>query len=212
MPFLTGSTRMTRGLFATALAAGLLAAPAADAKATAANAQSCTPQPATATPFKAFGDPNLYTLIAGGDMESAMRGWTLSGGATVVEGNAPFGVGKPGDHRSLALPGGSKALTATICIDPTYPWARMSARKRAAGGALSADVVYTDTKGRLVTKDAGSYNAPVGVWTLTDPFPIRAKLDESVAGGAAPIALLLSVPAGTAWQVDDVYVDPRMRS
>ena len=98
-------------MLAAALTAGLLVAAPAQAKGPAANPHACKAQPAFDQPFTAWNDFNQYTLVPGGDMESALTGWSLGGGAKAVEGNAPFAGGAAGDHRSLSLPGGSSVLT-----------------------------------------------------------------------------------------------------
>jgi hypothetical protein len=204
---------VTRASLASAcLALGLITAGPAHAKGAASNADLCTAQPALDHPFTAFGDTGTYTLAGGGNMEGALPGWTLSPGVTTVEGNEPFFVGSAAHHRSLSLPGGATVTTAPVCIDQTYPWFRLFVRNTSPKAAsLKIEVVYTDTKGKVVIKGSGSYNGAPGVWDLTDTQRIKAKFDASVAGGAAPISFRFTAPAGTSWQLDDVYVDPRAR-
>jgi hypothetical protein len=190
---------VTRGLLAGAcLALGLITAGPAQA--------------AAAHPFAAFGDAGTYTLAGGGNFEGALGGWTLTGGAAIMEGNEPFFLGSRADHRSLALPSGASATTAPVCIDQTYPWFRLLVRNRMPKtGTLKIEIVYTDTKGKLVTKGTGNHDGAPGVWSLSDTQEIKAKFDTSVAAGAAPISFRFTAPAGTSWQLDDIYVDPRAR-
>src|SRR4051794_19760626 len=98
MPFVISGSRRKGGMLAALAGVFLLTAGPAHAAGTAANPLQCVAQPALAHPFTAFGDSGTYTLLNGGDMETTLPGWTLSGGAAVIEGNAPFKVGAASDH------------------------------------------------------------------------------------------------------------------
>src|SRR5262249_5656895 len=67
-------------------------------------------------PFLPCGDTAHYALAPNGDFETGWAGWTLSGGARVVDGNEPFYVTNSGDDSSLSLPAGSSATSAPMCI------------------------------------------------------------------------------------------------
>jgi hypothetical protein len=80
----------------------------------------------------------------------ALSGWTLANGVHVVGGNEPFHVGGARDASSLALPTGSSASSAPICIDDTYPWFRVFARNTGdLKSTLKVEVLYLDAKGNL---------------------------------------------------------------
>lgn len=212
MPFVISSSRRRGGAIAALIGVSLLTAGPAHAKGPAANPYQCVAQPALAHPFTPFNDAGAYTLVRGGDMETDLTGWTLAGGATLVEGDASSQVGSPSDHRSLALPSGATATSAPVCIDETYPWFRLFARNTSAkSGSLTVEVLYVDTKGKLVSKGSGIHTGAPGVWSMSDTVDIKAKFDASIAGGAAPITLRFSPSNGTSWQLDDLYVDPRAR-
>ncbi len=200
---------MKKTLLAAAFAAlGLLAAvPAARAAATPAD---CTPQPATAQPFSAWEDFGAYSLVAGGDIEGDLAGWTLNG-AQVVRGNEPFQVGGAGDHRSLSLAEGDSVTTAPICIDDTYPWFRFFARNTAGGKAkLKVDVLYTDSLGRLRDEGTGDYATRESAWLPTGSLGIDVDWD-TVPGGAVPISFRFTAKSDSSFLIDDVYVDPMAR-
>lgn len=205
---------MNRKLLAIAAAGlGLLAAaPAAQAakEASAAAPAECTPQPASAQPFSAWSDFGLYTLVAGGDVEGDLAGWTLDG-ARVVEGNEPFQVGGAGDHLALALAEGDSVTTAPICIDATYPWFRFFARNTAGRKAkLRVQVLYTDVKGKLRQEGAGDYATREGGWLPTGSLGIAIDWDK-VPGGALPVSFRFTAKNHSSFLVDDVYVDPMAR-
>ena len=69
------------------------------------------------------------------DFESGADGWTLTGGAKVVDGNAAQHVGGSSDDRSLLLPAGSSATSPPVCVGLNEPTLRYFARKNS--GLLS---------------------------------------------------------------------------
>ena len=156
-------------------------------------------------PFAPWGDNGFYVLHPGGDMESGLPGWTLSGGAAVVDGDDALGV--RAGTKVLRLPAGATVVTSPICIDRTFTHARLLARSMAAVGArLDVDVLYTDTKGKSVVKGSKSYSVNRVEWAPTADFDINAKLD-----GAAPVQFRFTAPKNSGWLLDDFFVDPRSR-
>jgi hypothetical protein len=214
MPFITTSSRRTGRLLAAISGLALFAAaPAAQAATTAANPQNCIPKPALKQAFLPWADAGQYTLSPGGDLESTLGGWVLSGGARVVAGNEPFYVGRTADKASLSLPAGSSVVTAPICIDDTYPWFRLFARNTSNRMAsLKVEVLYLDTSGKLRTRASGTYNAPTSTWAPTGTLKLPLTFDPTAAAGAAPVSFRFT-PQGldSSWQIDDVYVDPMAR-
>jgi hypothetical protein len=192
---------------------GLLAAAPAAQAATAAPA-SCAPQPASGQPFAPWDDLAFYALVAGGDVEGDLNGWTLAG-AQVVEGNEPFNVGGAGDHRSLALDEGDSVTTAPICIDDTYPWFRFFARNTAGRKAkLRVEVLYTDVKGKLREEGTGDYTTRESDWLPTGSLAIDVDWDKVPGGagaGGVPIYFRFTAESNSSFLVDDVYVDPMAR-
>jgi hypothetical protein len=154
-----------------------------------------------------FGDPALYYLAPGGSFEQ--RAWP---GGTLVAGNEPYHVGDAGDRRSLGISGGS-ATSPVFCVSPEDPTIRFFARR--TGGSLlsslgvTAVVLDGDRQLRLplvpVLQPLG------GGWGVTLPTPILANVLGLPSGGTTPVQLVLTPSPGSAWQVDDVYVDPYRR-
>jgi hypothetical protein len=199
--------RLRGALAAVVAGAGLLAAvPAAQAKDAAAAA--CTPQPAAATPFAAWDDFGIYTLVAGGDMESGLAGWTTTGTAHVIEGNEPFQVGGETDHLALALAPGDSATSAPICIDDTYPWFRFFARNTSGHkGKLKVEVLYTDSRGRARAEGTGDYATSESAWRPSDTLGIPVEFEH--AGETVVVSFRFT--ALSSFELDDVYVDPMAR-
>ena len=85
---------MSKTFVAAAVAAlTLLAAPAAHAKGAAANLDGLHRRsPRSSTRSRPGATTGSTMLHPGGDMESGLPGWTLSGGAAVVAGDDGLGV------------------------------------------------------------------------------------------------------------------------
>jgi hypothetical protein len=178
---------MTRPLLI-ALAALALTAPSA-------GAVTCPEQPLART-FQPWLDLAWYEAARGGDFESA-AGWTLSGGAAIVDGNQPFLAGA----RSLHLPAGASATTAPICVTVAHPTLRFFARNSGSSLApLNVSVVFRSPLGLQVELPVGAVLAGER-WAPSPILPVLANLmsDE---------VQFRFRPAGGAWQLDDLYVDP----
>jgi hypothetical protein len=197
---------MSKTFVAVAVAAlTLLAAPAAHAKGAAANLEACVPRPALEHPFAPWLDNGFYDLHPGGDMESGLPGWALSGGAALVAGDD--GLGVRAGATVLSLPAGATAVTSPICIDDTFTHARLLARTTIPSlSKLTVDVLYTDTNGKTVEKGSKTFSTKSFAWAPSENFDIDAKLQ-----GAAPVQFRFTAPNNSNWLLDDFYVDPRMR-
>ena len=197
-----------------ALAGVLLAAVCAAATAAPASAAlgvSC-PDP-TSQPFVAWGDSAFYKLASNGGFENGAAGWTLAGGAQVVGGNEAFAVSGTG-ARSLALPGGSSATTAPMCVSLLSGKMRFFVRNSGSSDArLRVRVLYKGGVGSLLG-GLGSTLGVADVGTISAGRSWQPSPQIAMLGGALPL-LTTSVqfrfqPVGAsgAWQIDDVYLDP----
>ena len=204
--------RGTRTLLA--LAGVLLAAACAAATAAPASAAlgvSC-PTP-TSQPFAAWGDSASYRLAPNGGFESGAAGWTMAGGAQVAAGNETFAVSGAG-ARSLALPGGSSATTAPMCVSLLSGKMRFFVRNSGSSDArLRVRVLYNGGVGSLLG-GLGSTLGVAHVGTITAGRAWQPSPQIAMLGGTLPL-LTTSVqfrfqPVGAsgAWQIDDVYLDP----
>jgi hypothetical protein len=210
MPFVFTAWRRRGALAAAAAGAALVCAAPAHAS-TVSNPYDCTPSPTLSQAFSSWADFAAYTPLDGGNFESAARGWTLSGGASVQAGNEPFYIGGRGAS-SLSLPAGSSAVSAPICIDQTYPFYRLFARNGGdPSSTLRMEVLFLDAKGQVKNTKSLDYRARGGWWLPTGAAPISVFTAKTTVA-AAPISLRFT-PQGKAgrWQIDDVFVDPYMR-
>ena len=159
--------------------------------------------------FAAWGDSSWYFLAPGGAFEDGAAGWSLRGGAAVVDGNAPFALGAPGDSRSLALPAGASATSAPVCIrhdTRSVRWVQRGPR----GALLAVKVVHVDprasTPGRLLDVVGAG-----GSWQPSPELSIPPGATGLRGNGSATVALEFTALSGE-WTLDDLYVDPKCRN
>jgi hypothetical protein len=163
----------------------------------AASAAGCPPQPLERT-FLPWLDPAWYQVAPDGAFESGAAGWTLDGGAAVIDGNQPY---LDGAH-SLALPAGASATTADVCIGVEHPTIRFFARNTGAPGSLLA-----------VSVVSGSVELPVGFvragdrWAPTPVVPVVVNVLSLLGEQQVAFRFTPADDRGE-WAIDDVWVDP----
>ena len=201
---------MTRAALTMAAAVATVAAVAAPAHAgvLTKSATGCT-DPVLSQPFKPWLDSSYYKPVD--DFESGADGWTLSGGAKVVDGNAAQHVGGSSDDRSLLLPAGSSATSPPVCVGLNEPTLRYFARKNS--GLLSTLTVSVQVQlelGVWVTLPIGVDFG--GAWHPSLPSLVVANLLPLLPNDKTAVQFQFTPVLGGSWLLDDVYVDPmRMR-
>jgi hypothetical protein len=204
-----------RGARLVALAGVLLAGGALTpaAQASVSNPYNCSAAaPPVSQVFLPFGDTAEYTPVQNQGLERGSTGWTLSSGAKVISDQEPWHVAGATDSHALDLPNGSSAVTAPICVDPTYPYFRFFAKNVNANNAnLEVEVIYYDSKGRIQKTSPVTYTSLSSGWLPTNMFNITVFSGTNVTS-AAPVAFRFVPMGGTAhYEIDDVYVDPWSR-
>jgi hypothetical protein len=154
--------------------------------------------------FLPFADPADYVLAPGGAAESD-GGWTLTGGAATATGNEPWQVHGATDGGSISLPAGSSATTGTMCVGIQHPDLRFFA-SGAGMGSLRVDVLFETASGDVVTMPVGAVGPTP--WAPTPVMPLAVSLLPLLPGESTPVQFRFTAPAGAAFSVDDVYVDP----
>jgi hypothetical protein len=209
--FMTGTSLLRRGLPGLVAALALAAVPAsASADGLSLGLDGC-PAQTIEHPFSRWLDGGNYVLAPGGTFESSVAGWTLSGGAKVVDGSETFAAHGAGEKLALSLPSGSSATTPRICVGVLDPTMRYFAAND--GGLLSllrVDVLYHPPGGGTITLPLG-LNLGGKAWAPSLPVVVGADLLGLLNGGQATVQFRFS-PAGLGakWRIDDVYVDPYM--
>ena len=200
----------TRFSLAAALAAiaGFVVPSAAQANILSLLPGSCGVQPAS-QPFVPWGDSHSYTLVPGGNFETAGVGWALSDGAAVSGGNESFYVGGAGDSHSLSLPIGSSALSPAVCTDIYHPTVRFFAQNSGSPSSrLVVQVLYPTLLG-IGTTTIGSVSGSSG-WAPSDAMSLgSSNLLATLSLSQTAVAFrFTAVGAGGDWSIDDVYQDP----
>jgi hypothetical protein len=174
----------------------------------AAVAPATCPSTTLSQPFLPWSDSNYYSLVSGGDFESASTGWTLSGGATRVAGSETYAVsGKLGAY-SLALPAGASAQSPLTCVGVADRTFRFFAKGESSSATLVAQVVFQTLIGPIALPVG--VLAPSGVWAPTQAFHTGAAIIGSISPtGTADVAIRITALGGTS-RIDDVYLDPRL--
>ncbi len=194
------------------VAATFALAPSAQAGLLVESAEDCDAQELS-QPFMPWADPMSYTLAPDGGFEEGGSSWSLDDGAAVVSGNESHYVRNAGDTRSLKLPSGSAAKSATMCVGLEHPTLRLFARNTGSPlSVLKVEVHFEDALGN-------AHSLPIGVvaagssWQPTQPMVIGANLLALLPGERTPVAFEFTpLGFGGNWRIDDVYVDPYRRS
>jgi hypothetical protein len=157
--------------------------------------------------LSALGDLAYYAPVAGGTFEDAGAGWTLNN-ANVVSGNEPWNVISPTDSNSLNIAAGGSAVSPTFCVDNTFPNFRFFAHSLGSGyhSGLIVSARYTLSTGQsgqipIHWLSASNYSS----WALTPGLPLGSALN---AGQTATVQFVFSAGWGSAWNIDDVLLDP----
>lgn len=204
--------RMVGLSVAAAIAAIAFAAPQAQAGLLVSPATDCEEQELS-QPFLPWLDSAQYTPLGDGGFEAGGEGWTLTGGAKVVNGNNSHQVGGEDDSKSLRLPAGASATSPAICVGLEHLTIRAFARNQ--GSLLSSvrvDVLFEDAAGNVLSLPIGLHLGGSS-WQPTVPFLVIANLLPLLPGEHTAVAFRFTAQGlGANWRIDDVYVDPFRRS
>jgi hypothetical protein len=164
----------------------------------------CAPS-AMSQPFIGLADLRSYVLAPNGTFsDPSGGGWQFTGGAQVVSASRPV-IGTGG---VLDLPAGSTALSPLMCVDLDYPTARTWT---GGTGSLKINVVYPDAKKGLTPKSVGDIRGlATGSWKLSSDFNVNPQMAGKYAGWRR-VSFQLTNTGKSSVQVDDFFVDPRMR-
>jgi len=170
---------------------------------TEATTQTCT-NPAIEYPFTAFGDNRPYVLAPLGEFEeTTLGGWTLEGGASTASDAS--------GNSALRLPAGSVATSPAMCIDLNYPTVRFMVRNSLGDDAdLAVQVMYVDHDSAYKPHTATKLKAKRS-WALTKDIKLDPQRGGKEAGWRRVAFRFVAHKDKGDFQIDDLYVDPRMR-
>jgi hypothetical protein len=195
--------------FGIGLAAAAFAVSAAPALAVTASApapvdplSSCG-SPTLTQPFAALKDQRYYTLAPGGRF-AGEDGWDLTGGAQITDTTQADGS----TGGVLDLPSGSQAVSPVMCVSVDYPIARLAVRNVVGGEGVFFYVSYLKGGVWSSPHNTGQFHGEHSDWTVSKPV----NLQPTKTSGWQQVRYIL-VPGGrtSRFQVDDFWVDPRIR-
>lgn len=164
------------------------------------------PMPSTATVFSQFGDNANYSLLPGGSFDGSAPGWTLNN-ASVVSGGEPWNVSGSSNPGSLNIQPGGSAVSPTICVSSLFPSWRFF--------ALSGAGSWSSTLHVTALWSADGYSGVASVTNLSgSSFGSWEPTNSLILGSVIPVGISVNVrfvftaDSGSAWNIDDIYVDP----
>lgn len=173
---------------------------------TAASQQECQ-APILSQPFSDLKDNRDYVLAPGGDFSNPSgAGWQFFGGAGIVDVARPDGT----TGGSLYMPSGSTAVSPVMCVDMTYPTARLWAQTLGGDGDVTFSVSYAGTKTELRPQGVGHVHGDRGRWGLSGDVHIKPELAGKEFGWRRVAFVLTAGGKSGEFEIDDIYVDPRM--
>jgi hypothetical protein len=163
---------------------------------------------ATSHPFTPWGDTGSYCAFPNLGFESGKTAWTLTGNASIASANEPWHVSGPGTH-ALQLGPGATALSSPLPVSLLDPWIRFFARSAGANGSLHVQVVFHGITGNLTgILNFGSLGqSGFSGWKPTQD--VLSTLALPLLTSTAQVKLTSQATSGS-WQVDDIYLDPRV--
>jgi hypothetical protein len=161
--------------------------------------------PALSQPFTAFNDQNWYTLAPGGSFDDLDGGWQLSGGASIVSTVQPDGSA----GGVLDLPSKAQAVSPVLCITSDYPTSRLWVRNLKGSEGVFFYVSYFVNGKWTSPKNTGQFHGDHSAWTLSNPMNVQPS---KVAGWQQVRFTFIAGGNTSRFQVNDFWVDPRMRA
>jgi len=150
-------------------------------------------------PLLGFKDKNLYTLAPGGNFEGPTS-WELTRGASIQSDGSRGGV--------LDLPSGAQATSPPLCITSDYPRSRMFVRNVDGGEGVSFYVSYLRNGEWTTPKNTGRFHGDKDDWTLSGGMNIQPS---NKPGWQQARFTFVARGTRSHFQVDDFWVDPKMR-
>jgi hypothetical protein len=200
--------RRLAALVVTVTTMGTIAFSAAPAQASLLANGPC-PSTATSQPFAPWGDTNDYSLAPGGAFSGNTTTWSLSNGADLVKGGEPWNVSGIDAPASVRLTAGASTQSPPICVDATDPSFRFFGTTGGIAGNVLVQVVYQRPLIGQIVVPVGIFSQ-AGSWRPSRTMLTGAGISGLGNGGHGQMALRFTGLTGTS-QIDDVFIDPRMR-
>jgi hypothetical protein len=202
---MTSSRTLRRALGTLCAAIAAVALGATPALADPTSIATCS-TPTLYQPFMALNDRNFYTLAPGGTFdEPTGSGWQFTGGARIVQTTQPDGT----VAGVLDVPSKASAVSPVLCITSAYPTARLWVRNLVGSEGVFFYVSY-NTNGTWTTpKNTGQFHGNQKAWTLSNPMNVQPS---NTFGWQQVRFTFIAGGNASRFQVNDFWVDPRMRA
>lgn len=162
----------------------------------------------TTHPFSPWGDSDAYCAYPNLGFESGSTGWTLKGNASVVAANEPWHVSGAGTH-ALQLAPGASALSSPLPVNLLDPYMRFFAHSSSANGSLQVQVIFRGLTGNLTGLLNFGTLSPNGYSSWQPTQRVLSTLALPLLTSTAQVQFTSLAKSGS-WQLDDVYLDPRI--
>jgi hypothetical protein len=163
---------------------------------------------ATSQPFGQWRDSSSYCAFPNLGFEGGKTGWTVTGTTSIVSTNEPWHVSGPGTH-ALQLSPGASALSSPLPVSLLDPWIRFFARSAAANGSLHVQVLFHGLTGNLTGPAQLREHLARRLLELAAHPDVLSTLALPLLTATAQVRLTSQATSGS-WQIDDVYLDPRV--
>jgi hypothetical protein len=163
---------------------------------------------ATSHPFMPWNDSDAYCAFPNLGFESGSRSWTLRGSAAVVAGNEPWHVSGAGTH-ALQLGPGASAVSSPLPVNLLDPYMRFFARSAGSNGSLQVQVIFRGLSGNVTGLLNFGSLSPTGYTTWQPTQRVLSALALPLLTATAQVQFTSLAKSGS-WQLDDVYLDPRI--
>jgi hypothetical protein len=161
-------------------------------------------------PFSQWDDVADYFLVRQGDLSANADEWDLGGGELVAE-NDPYTL-HPDENASISLTEGDSASAPMVCVGVDTPTMRFFVKNTGAeAGTLKVAVTYEDDTYAMHSLDLATLtSADAGAeWTPSPVVDLTAPLVELLDDHQTPVWFTFTAEGeGSAWLIDDIYVDP----
>jgi hypothetical protein len=171
--------------------------------------------PAQSSPFVPWSDSNSYFLAPGGNFDDGTAGWALAGSAGLVSGNEPYDVSDQGTS-SLGLPTTSAAATSPVmCVTADAPTFRLFIKNNGnlghIDGQLAVYLNFQNTNGKWQQVKIAALTVKSTAWTLSPKISFIQYISTPLQSGLANVSFTFKPNDNHGnWQLDDMFVDPRI--
>jgi hypothetical protein len=192
------------GVASVLIVASLAAVPALGTSATGPPTPTAScPAPTLSQPFLNLGDSHYYTLAPGGAFANPSGGgWTLSGGAKIVQTTQPDGT----TGYALDLPSKATAVSPVMCVTSAYPTARLWVRNVVGAEGVFLNVSYANGGTWTTPQNTGQFHGQHNAWTLSNRLNIHP---DQVAGWQQVRFTFIAGGTTSDFQIKNFWVDPR---